>query len=92
MTLLEALGREMDRGMAIIASTQDASCHVCSAVKELRAGACFNCKELVATDMINVWVIAAPERRWPYSWRGEPFADITDSQAAQLQQLVRPTD
>jgi hypothetical protein len=84
LTIDEALRRELDRGMRIIAATKDAACNVCGQPRELRAGACFDCKDKVLTDMIEVWEIANPTHRWPYTWRGEPFEDVSDEQACAI--------
>lgn len=88
MKLNEALDKELNRGMGIIAATADAKCNSCGATDELRAGACYDCKDLVETDMIDVWLVSDPSRRWPYSWRGERFIDISEADAAKLQSVI----
>ena len=84
MTFDEALERELNRGHTIIGNTVDAPCHVCGTVTDLRAGACFDCKEKCETDMIEVWEIANPQNRWPYAWHSEPFADVSEEDAAAI--------
>lgn len=89
MTISEALAAEMDRGMSVIAATVDAECHVCHEMKELRAGTCFPCQDLVRTDLIDVWEVAKPvTNRWPYMYRGEKFADVSEEIAAKAQEFA----
>ncbi len=87
MTLLQALSRELDRGMAVIAVVENAPCQVCDKTDELRAGTCFNCKDKIETDMIEVWEIANPLHRWPYVYRGK-FRDVGEADVQQFQKLT----
>lgn len=88
MTVGEAFTREMDRGLCVLASTVPDICHICHAIKELRVGVCFDCQNLVRTNMIEAWELANPENRWPYMYRGEPFDGVSDEAAAQAQAMI----
>lgn len=43
-------------------------CNICHKMEELRAGLCFTCQSLGATDMKEVWEVSNPAHRWPYVW------------------------
>ncbi len=88
MTLNQALEKELKRGMSVIASVKDAPCQVCGDLTELRAGVCWDCKEKIETDMIEVWEIADPQHRWPYVYRGNDFRDVDEATVNAAQKIA----
>lgn len=88
MTLHEAYTREKARGRQVIYEAIEEECHLCHKSDELRAGVCFECMELVETDMIEAWDRKDPTNRWPYVWCGKPAGGITEEQVIEAQKLA----
>jgi len=88
MTLTQALEREMNRGTFVSAVTVEAVCKVCGKTDMLRADTCFDCKEKVETDLIEVWEIANPAHRWPYAYVSQPFSDVSEQDVRQIVKAV----
>lgn len=68
LTLAEAFKIELD-ACPILYEAAPSTCHLCHRTTECRCGVCFDCKDLILTDRVEVWEIANPSHRWPYVYR-----------------------
>lgn len=53
----------------VIYSVPPSECHICKVVDECRIGVCYECRERVETDMVEVWDRFNPANKWPYEYR-----------------------
>ncbi|MBO0799786.1 MAG: hypothetical protein J2P31_13275 [Blastocatellia bacterium] len=88
MNLKEAMNKELKRGKRIIYAARPSECHVCHKTAECRAGACFDCKDLIETDMINVWEIANPANQWPYVWIDTAPEDVSEEDLIDINRFL----